>query len=156
PVIIEADIQRGATRVAEHVDSPGRQSTQTARRAELETVARPWLWRAAIKMFLSHPFGVGPDNYRLLYGRFLGFTTWNTRIYSNNLYLEILTGSGILGLAAFGLIIASIQYRAAAPSVLALAVFLVHGFFDVFLMTTPVYFSFWILAGISRETKCTS
>jgi hypothetical protein len=34
---------------------------------------------------------------------------------------------------------------------MAIAVFLVHGFLDVFLMTTPIYFSFWILAGVSRD-----
>jgi hypothetical protein len=34
---------------------------------------------------------------------------------------------------------------------MAIAVFLVHGFLDVFLMATPIYFSFWILAGVSGD-----
>ena len=44
--------------------------------------------------------GVGPDNDRLQYGKYLGARRWDTHVYSNNLYLEILTGSGILGLEA--------------------------------------------------------
>jgi len=32
---------------------------------------------------------------------------------------------------------------------LGAAVFLLHGLVDVFLMTTPIYFGFWILMGIS-------
>jgi O-antigen ligase len=104
-------------------------------------------------MVREHPFGVGPDNYRLLYGRFLGLPHWNTNIYSNNLYLEILSGSGILGLIAFGVIL-----LAAAPSkptacALGAAVFLVHGFLDVFLMATPIYFSFWTLLGARNVEK---
>jgi hypothetical protein len=34
---------------------------------------------------------------------------------------------------------------------MAISVFLAHGFLDVFLMATPIYFSFWILAGVSRD-----
>jgi len=40
----------------------------------------------------------------------------------------------------------SIRPRATA-AYLALVVFLVHGLVDVFLMTTPVYFAFWVLVG---------
>ena len=151
PAVIDADIQRGATRAIEEVDRPSGLPIQTDPRAGTGLVPRFQLWRAAIRMFRSHPFGVGPDNYRLLYGRFLGLSSWNTNIYSNNLYLELLTGSGILGLAGFGLVIISIPHRIMTPSLMAVAVFLVHGCLDVFLMTTPIYFSFWILAGICRE-----
>jgi hypothetical protein len=49
------------------------------------------------------------------------------------------------------MIVLSIPYRSATPTVMAIAVFLIHGFLDVFLMTTPIYFSFWILAGVSRD-----
>ena len=104
---------------------------------------RASLWRAALEMFKAHPFGVGPDNYRLQYGKYLGARRWDTHVYSNNLYLEILTGSGILGLAAFALMLATLRWRLEAGP-LILAVFLVHGIVDVFLMTTPIYFAFWI------------
>jgi len=37
---------------------------------------------------------------------------------------------------------------------LILVVFLVHGLVDVFLMTTPIYFAFWIsLANVSPDAK---
>lgn len=107
---------------------------------------RQALWRAAIVMFTEHPLGVGPDNFRLRYGPYLGATNWNTRVHSNNLYLELLTGSGVLGFAAFVLMIAVRRWSPGAPSV-ALAVFLIHGLVDTFLMATPVYFAFWIVLG---------
>ena len=94
---------------------------------------------------------LGPDNYRLLYGRFLGADSWNTNIYSNNLYLELLAGSGILGLAAFSFVLRASRIVQRHRGFMGVAVFLVHGFLDVFLMTTPVYFSFWILAGLCRD-----
>src|SRR5207249_1996096 len=115
-------------------------------------VPRASLWQAAVRMFLDHLFGVGPDNYRLEYGKYLGASRWDTRVYSNNLYLELLTGSGILGLAAFVLILAVREWGADAPS-LVVAVFLVHGLVDVFLMTTPIYFAFWIMMGTARVTR---
>jgi len=107
------------------------------------SVPRLSLWRVALRMFWEHPFGVGPDNYRLEYGRYLGAQEWDTNVHSNNLYLELLTGSGVLGLASFGLLLASVRWRAEAAC-LAIAVFMAHGFVDVFLTATPIYFAFWI------------
>lgn len=97
-------------------------------------------------MFLDHPFGVGPDNYRLHYGRYLGASHWDTNIYSNSLYLELLTGSGFMAIASFGLLIFRIRWAPQAAC-LALAVFLLHGFADVFIMATPIYLTFWMLLG---------
>jgi O-antigen ligase len=45
--------------------------------------------------------GVGPDNYRLVYGRYAGGRTVDPRVHSNNMYLEMLAGGGIAGAAAF-------------------------------------------------------
>jgi hypothetical protein len=150
PAVIEADIQPGIVRTTEQAD-PGTDPLVPSQTGTIETLPRIELWRAAVRMFKAHPLGVGPDNYRLLYGRFLGMTRWNTNIYSNNLYLELLAGSGVLGLAAFVLLVLSIPHRIATSPVIAIGVFLVHGFLDVFLMATPIYFSFWILAGTSRD-----
>ena len=94
--------------------------------------------------------GVGPDNYRLQVGRILGVADWNTDIHSNSMYLELLTGSGVLGLGAFLLFAVTIRWRLEAVC-LALAVFLVHGLVDSFLMSTPMYFGFWMLAGLTRR-----
>jgi hypothetical protein len=107
---------------------------------------RQALWRAAISMFREHPLGVGPDNFRLRYGPYLGAMNWNTRVHSNNLYVELLTGSGALGFLAFVMMIVVRPWSAAASSV-AVAVFLIHGLVDTFLMATPVYFAFWLLLG---------
>ena len=119
------------------------------------SVPRSSLWAAALKMFAAHPFGTGPDNFRLQYGNYLGAVTWNTNIYSNNLYLELLTGSGFLGLGAFAALIFVVPWRADAVC-FAIAVFLIHGIVDVFLMTTPIYFAFWILCGLRPEQRAVS
>jgi O-antigen ligase len=109
--------------------------------------SRTELWRAAWGMIGEHPFlGVGPDNFRLLYGRQYHLSNWDTKIRSNNLYLELLAGSGFAGLASFCIMMGSARWSASAASV-ALGVFLIHGLVDVFFMTTPIYFAFWILLG---------
>jgi len=107
------------------------------------SIARSSLWEAAFSMFRAHPFGVGPDNFRLEYGKYLSASHWDTDVHSNNLYLELLTGSGLFGLAAFGLMLAAKRWDF-EPRNLAAGIFLVHGLVDYFLMTTPVYFAFWI------------
>jgi O-antigen ligase len=60
------------------------------------------LWRAAASMVAAHPLlGVGPDNFRLSYGRYAGITSADPRTHSNNMYLEMLAGGGLLVGAAF-------------------------------------------------------
>jgi hypothetical protein len=157
PAMLEADIRPSVPRKTGQTDlsrfydpKKAQKATDEQPRGETLTasVSRSALWRAALKMFADHPFGVGPDNYRLQYGKYLGASSWNTQVYSNNMYLELLAGSGFLGLAAFGLMLLTVQWRAGAVSI-ALAVFLIHGLVDVFLMTTPIYFCFWMLLGMN-------
>jgi O-antigen ligase len=115
------------------------------------SVTRRDLWTAAGRMFLERPLlGVGPDNYRLRYGSYLDHTKWDRNIRANNLYLEVLTGSGIAGLVFFLVMMARRDWRL-TPVSLALAAFMVHGLVDVFLMTTPIYFGFWVLMGLGAE-----
>ena len=58
------------------------------------------LWRAAARMIADHPvFGVGPDNFRLLYGDYAGLANADPRVHSNNMYLEVLAGGGLVGAA---------------------------------------------------------
>ena len=60
------------------------------------------LWKAAARMVVAHPlFGVGPDNFRLSYGPYAGLKTADPRLHSNNMYLEMLAGSGLIGGVAF-------------------------------------------------------
>ncbi len=144
PAMVEAEIRPAVTRsvgmadLSEWYKEPQDTGMLTA------SVPRSQLWRAALRMFRDHPFGIGPDNFRLEYGKYLGVQRWDTHLYSNNLYLELLTGSGVLGVFAFVLVLLALRWRRDAGC-LALAVFLLHGLVDVFLMTTPVYFAFWLL-----------
>lgn len=146
PLLIQTDIRPGLERTTGISDMSawnrrgGRPDVLTA------DVSRSRLWTAALKMFRGHPFGVGPDNYRLEYGKYLGATRWDTHIYSNSVYLELLAGSGFLGLIAFLIMVKSRAWSADPPS-LSTGVFLIHGIVDVFLMTTPIYFAFWIVLG---------
>jgi hypothetical protein len=148
PVLLQVDVQPGSTRATDTIDLSS--IYRRGRRPDSlnAAVPRSELWRAAIRMVLDHPLlGIGPDNYRLEYGKYLGAVRWDTHVYSNNLFLEILAGSGILGLAAFVLVLLSIRWQLTAAG-LAIGIFLIHGLVDVFLMTTPIYFAFWLLAGM--------
>ncbi|GAB4436005.1 MAG: hypothetical protein Kow00120_02970 [Anaerolineae bacterium] len=130
------------------------------------TVPRGELWRAALNMWGERPLlGVGPDNFRHLYGNYIGLARWDTRIHSNNLYLELLATVGALGLAAFGAFVIAIIWRIAcavrAPSgdpvtrLLALGLggvllaFLMHGALDYFLGATPTFGLFWMAMGLT-------
>ena len=128
--------------------------------------ARAWrpgrreLWGIALGLFLEHPIlGVGPDNFRWRYGAFAGKEVWDTRVFSNSLYLELLSTIGIVGFAAFVFLAARALVglvrtasRDSAPLEVAaiaasLAGFLVHGLFDYLLAFTPIYLAFFVLLG---------
>ena len=117
------------------------------------SVSRSELWRAALAIAEERPLlGAGPDNYRLLYGNYLGYERWDDNVRSNNTFLELLATVGIVGLAAFGFVVVSAKYTW-RPASLALGVFLLHGLVDVFLMTTSIYFGFWLLLGFADENR---
>ena len=99
---------------------------------------------------------------RHLYGAQLGLETWDERVQANNLYLELLADTGLLGLAAFlWLILAPLAeavraMRAPRPirtptsywllgCCLGVLAFLVHGLLDSFLAFTPTALLFWVL-----------
>jgi hypothetical protein len=121
------------------------------------------LWSAAIRMWREHPlFGVGPDNFRLLYGRYARIANPDPRVHSNNMYLETLVGTGVAGAALFAWLCWSVfamarssMHRAArtdmampaaaiAAACLAIAV---HGLSDSFFSFTATYVLFAIVAG---------
>jgi hypothetical protein len=146
PALVQVDVQAGIARSADEIDLSPFYHRRQLPDVFTVSVPRSDLWRAALKIIRAHPFGIGPDNYRLEYGKYIGATRWDTHLYSNNLFLEILTGSGILGFAAFIWFLMAIPWRFDGES-LGIAIFLIHGLVDVFLMTTPVYFAFWLLLG---------
>ena len=122
------------------------------------------LWRAAARMFASHPLlGVGPDNFRLTYPAYAGLRVGDPRMHSNNMYVEILAGgglitgiaflwllaraarlcvSGIVGGRAGGVAIAS----GIAAAGLAMAL---HGLVDSFLGFAPTYVLFSLTLGLA-------
>jgi hypothetical protein len=76
--------------------------------------ARSLLWGAALRIWRAHPLlGIGPDVFRHMYGPALGLKIWDDRVHTNSLYLEMLVGTGVIGLAAFLLLIAQALGRAA-------------------------------------------
>ncbi len=112
------------------------------------------LWKAAARMIAAHPIlGVGPDNFRLLYGEYAGLAGADPRMHSNDMYIEVIAGCGLLG----GLALAGLLWRAAGCVVtglgaapdwrlsLALGIaaagvaIVLHGVVDSFLSFTPTY-----------------
>jgi hypothetical protein len=142
--------------------------------ANFDAVDRAELWKAAFAMFRAHPItGVGPDAFRNLYGAYAGVTNWNKNIYTNNTYIEFFANLGLLGGLAFlwlaGLALwhglrgvlrgpADPRWAIGLGVTAALAAFLVHGFLDYFLFSTPMYTVFWFLlaaaagGSVKRET----
>jgi hypothetical protein len=130
-------------------------------------VGRRELWGAALRLAQARPLlGVGPDNFRHLYGAELGLDSWDERVAANNVYLELLAGMGIFGLAAFAWLtllplvgaVRALRTPAGATSArtsvwllglsLGLLAFLVHGVLDSFLAFTPTALLFWMLLGM--------
>jgi hypothetical protein len=131
-------------------------------------VERSVLWRAALKMFREKPlFGVGPDNFRWIYGHYLGFDHWDTNVHANSIYFESLADTGLLGLLAFlwlnwrwlrvavqGLNAQSdrnlwVWQLALIASMIA---WFVHGLLDYFYEFAGTYILFWLIAGLAIST----
>jgi len=148
------------------VGEPSSAVTTTMKRLP-QTIVRPGrlaLWSAALRITREHPLlGIGPDNFRHVYGRYLGLDRFDDRVHANDMYLEILSGAGVLGLAAlvwfFGVWGLSLLHRcrnapseALMPAAAALAAWLTiagHGLVDSFLSFTTTYLSFAVVLGLS-------
>ena len=122
------------------------------------------LWTAAIGLARERPLlGHGPDSFRLTYGRLMDLEVWDTRVHANNMYLDVLTGAGVVGLLALlWLMIASglalwRRWRASAPAVEPLVAAVVaawvavagHGLVDSFLSFSPTYITFALISGLA-------
>jgi len=121
------------------------------------------LWRIGWRMLLAKPlFGVGPDNFRMTYGRYLDLQQWDTRVHSNNTYVELFACAGLLGGLAFLWLtwraLASLA-RSLRPNTVDLPLlagiaaaqiaFFGHGLSDYFLGFTPTYLMIWLTLGLS-------
>ena len=112
------------------------------------------LWRAALAMFARHPWlGVGPDNFRLSYGPYAGIAAPDPRTHSNNMYLEVLAGTGLAGAVAFVWLAWSAGRSVSADVgvLCALAAIALHGVVDSFLSFAPTYVLFAITLGLTRH-----
>jgi O-antigen ligase len=125
-------------------------------------IARPGrfvLWRAAAALFKSRPVtGIGADNFRLQYGPAAHLSGADARVHSNNTYIELLVGMGLVGAVALVWLA-----RAAAEGVwralgaatglelgvaAAVAAIAVHGLVDSFLSFTPTYIAMAVVSGL--------
>ena len=124
-------------------------------------IPRQQLWTAALRAWRAHPLlGLGPDNFRHVFGTYLNVADADDRLHANNFYLEVLATLGLVGFLAFVAVgvtlgrAARSALEAPARSPLALATcvalgaYLMHGIFDYFLEFTPTYALLWLLAGM--------
>lgn len=118
---------------------------------------RPVLWQTALQISSERPLlGMGPDNFRHVYGRYLGLAAWDTRVHANNTYLEVLAGMGVLGVLALAWVVVAAARSAVrlkpdttdAAALAACTVIAAHGVVDSFLTFTSTYVVFAIAAGI--------
>ncbi len=125
---------------------------------------RAELWRAGVKMWQAYPLlGVGPDNFRHVYGAYLGQREFDDHITANSWYVEVLATTGVMGAMAGLFVVSAMAILArrrwqtlTARSTRALALglsvalltFFIHGFVDYFMEFTPTYGLFWLIAGL--------
>jgi hypothetical protein len=124
--------------------------------------SRMELWSIAARMWAENPFlGVGPDNFRWLYGVRAGKAVFDTRVFANNTFLELAATLGTLGLASFGAAV-FFAFKAGARDAAAsatpcsalaiLAAMVVHGLADYLLAFTGHYLVFGLAVGaLSRS-----
>jgi hypothetical protein len=118
------------------------------------------LWRAAARMIAAHPFlGVGPDNFRLLYGPYAGLQNADPRTHSNSMYLEVLVSGGLVAAIAFVWflreavtvfvsICKSVDPGHVAVAAAGVAIAL-HALFDSFISFAPTYILFALTLGFA-------
>jgi O-Antigen ligase len=154
------EVRRPALARGPAVAGAGPRPAKAAPLAPGEVIPRRVLWRAAFAAWRDRPLlGLGPDNFRHLYGRYLGLAAPDDRLHANSLYLETLASLGTAGLLALVLLVVAFaraaRRAAAAPATRTLALgfgvglgaYLVHGAFDTFFEFTPTFALAWLLGG---------
>jgi O-antigen ligase len=111
--------------------------------------------------------GIGPGVFQYVYGPVAGLSRWDTRIHTNNLYLELLVGGGVWVLLSFVVLIGQTlrqgmqylrQYGAQSigsgawwgmlASMLGMVAFLLHGVLDAFIAFMTTNLLLWVLIGV--------
>jgi hypothetical protein len=80
PLLIQTDLEPLTTRSVDSIDLSAIYQRKANPDALTMAVPRLDLWKAALRMFVAHPLGVGPDNFRLEYGKYLGASSWDTSL----------------------------------------------------------------------------
>lgn len=147
--------------------APDVPSTAAPREVPPRPTPRLTQWQAALHMALARPIlGVGPDNFRWVYGDYAEVPTWDTGGHANSLYFELLADTGVLGLGVFlwlafrllrntltsvarpaGEIDARWIWRLAFAA--SLCAWFIHSSLDYFFEPLPTNLAFWLLAGLS-------
>ena len=145
------------------------EGTWTPLPAQAVRIGRPGLWRIALRLFAAHPLlGLGPDNFRLSYAPYTESMRGDPRVTSNNMYLEILTGTGAIGLTVFAWLVwragqtvrdvrrhlvgpAGSLYAGVGAAAFAIAL---HGAVDSFLTLTPTYLAISLTLGLVAAPAC--
>lgn len=127
---------------------------------------RAVLWSLAWQMIRERPlFGIGLDNFRLTYGERLGDPNYDKTVHTNNFYLEMVVSLGMIGAFPFIVWLGILTYDIAqtlrrpdltmwrAALAAGLLAFLVHGFFDFFLLFNATGLLFWLLIALWMSEK---
>lgn len=127
---------------------------------------RTTLWMLGLNMVQERPlFGIGLDNFRLIYGERLDVPYFDNTVHTNNFYLELLVSLGIIGAIPFlfwsAALLVDVLRTLRRPDLnmwqVALAAgllaFFIHGFLDFFLLFNATGLLFWLLAGLWISEK---
>jgi O-antigen ligase len=121
-------------------------------------------WRAALAILIDHPFGIGLDQFLIVYQRYIDPTLLNTNeIYTahpHNLVLDLLLRGGpllFIGLGWAGWRILRAPVHSPSPlsigAAATLAGALMHGLVDAFYFWPDLAFSFWLLVVCSANWR---
>ncbi len=164
PAVTQVILRRGGAAASGEKGWSNGSPQETVR--PLPIPPRRVLWGIGVRILAEHPWlGVGMDNFRLIYGRYLGAAEWNRTIHTNNWALEMLVSLGLLGSLPFfvwlALLLLELARTVRAPGSTALelalagglATFLLHGLLDFFLLFNATALLFWLLVGLWTATK---
>jgi putative inorganic carbon (hco3(-)) transporter len=126
-------------------------------------LSRLALWQAAFSLFVGHPvLGIGYGNYKYLYTSFMTISAQLDTLDAHNLYLQLLSETGLIGFLVFGAIVA-LFFRLSSTLIRnqdslrriigvgmfgSLTGFLIHGVVDFMFHVSPQFGAlFWMMLG---------
>ncbi|MFA5809485.1 MAG: O-antigen ligase family protein [Thermoleophilia bacterium] len=133
--------------------------------AQVQATRSP-LWKAAFKTWKTNKvLGVGPDQFRHRYIESAPELPPDSRLETHNIFIQALTDTGVVGLAAMVFLLASallLQFRlimnhslepfdryVSLALIVATVAYVVHGMLDYFLWQTGIAFLFFAYLGLT-------